>query len=214
LLAKKRRAIHVTHLSRIRTAQRKPSERGQALVEFGLVLPLLVVVVVAFIEFAFAFSTMNSLTFAARDIARVGIEGGDRSGTDCSMLANLERTFGASSDESGISDVRIFWSDSNGNVLNGAINTYQRTGSMTCTTVKGSTVTLPYTMTGASYPESQRCTVILGCSTLSPAHPSVDTLGVRIEYAYSWKTPLSSLLLLPPTITFVADQQMRIEPVL
>lgn len=178
-------------------------------------LPLYLFLLIAIIEFAFAFSTLNALSFAARDIARVGVEGGDRQGTDCSMLEDLESAFGASSDRAGISTVEIFWSDENGAVLSGAVNTYQRTGSTTCTTVQGATITLPYTLAaGSSYPESSRCTVVIGCPAMTPAHPAVDTLGVRITYGYSWKTPLSAFLQMAPTITMRGDQQMRIEPVL
>jgi Flp pilus assembly protein TadG len=189
--------------------------RGQAAVEFILVFPLFLFLLIAIIEFAFAFSTLNALSFAARDVARVGVEGGDRQGTDCSMLQGLEGTFGATSDRSGIAQVEIFWSDDAGNVLHGARNVYLRGGSLSCTTVKGDSVTLPYTLqAGSTYPENQRCTVLAGCDALTPAHPGVDTLGVRITYDYRWKTPLAGLLQMAPALTFQADQQMRIEPVL
>ncbi len=189
-------------------------QRGQAAVEFMLVLPIFLFVLIAIIEFAFAFSTLNALSFAARDVARVGVEGGDRLGTDCSMLEGLERSFGASSDRSGISRVEFYWSDDKGNVKNSAVNVYTRTGNMTCTTVKGDTVTLPYTLVSATYPEASRCTVVAGCLAMSPPHTSVDTLGVQITYAYRWKTPLSVFLQMSPTITLQSAQQMRIEPVL
>jgi hypothetical protein len=111
--------------------------------------------------------------------------------------------------------VEIFWSDDNGHLLNGATNVYRRSGSLSCTTVKGQTVTLPYTIQpGAAYPEASRCTVIAGCDAMTPPHPGVDTLGVRITYSYRWRTPLSVLLQMAPSITFHAEQQMRIEPVL
>lgn len=189
--------------------------RGQAAVEFILVLPLFLFLLIAIIEFAFVFSTLNALSFAVRDIAQVGVEGGNRTGTDCSMLNDLEGALGASSSPSGISKVEIFWSDQNGNILNSAINVYLRTGSTTCTKLDGVTLTLPYTLqSGASYLETARCSVLAGCTGVSPSHPSVDTLGVRITYSYSWKTPLSAMLQMAPTLTFHADQQMRVEPVL
>jgi hypothetical protein len=185
------------------------------MVEFALVNPLFIFLLVAIVEFAFAFSTQNALSFAARDVARVGVEGGDRQGTDCSMLVTLESTFGASSDRSGISQLEIFWSDENGNLLHGARHVYQRGGSLDCTTVRGDAVTVPYSLVaGSSYPETARCTVLAGCDTLTPPHPGVDTLGVRITYSYAWKTPLASLLSMGPHITMRSDQQMRIEPVL
>lgn len=197
------------------SARPHDEHRGQALVEFALVLPLFIFLLIAIIEFAFAFSTMNALSFAARDVARVGVEGGDRQGTDCSMLVTLESTVGATTDRAGVSQLEIFWSDENGNLLHGARHVYQRGGSLSCTTVKGDAVTVPYSLvSGSSYPETARCSVLAGCDTLVPPHPGVDTLGVRITYTYRWRTPLSSLLSLAPRITMRADQQMRIEPVL
>lgn len=187
--------------------------RGQAMVEFMLILPLFLFLLIAIIEFAFVFSTLNSLSFAARDITLLGAEGGDQQGTDCTMLDDLENVLGASSTTADISQVEIFWSDDNGNVaLPGASNIYQRTGTLNCTTLKGAAVTLPYTLTAGGYPEIDRCTTIAGCDLMVPPHPALDTLGVRITYTYQWKTPLSILLQMAPELTFHADQQMRLEP--
>jgi TadE-like protein len=189
---------------------------GQALVEFALILPILLIVVVAWIEFAFAFSTMNSLNFVARDLALIASEGGNQAGTDCSALVKLEAELGASSNPSGVQSVFIYWSDPNGNVLNGAVDQYNHTGTLSCSDLDGASHTLPYTAVAATYAPATRCSVLKGCPSPPAAvnHPVVDTVGVRITYRYSWKTPISAMLSFLGAPTFSATQQMRIEPVL
>ena len=49
----------------------KKNQRGQALVEFALVVPMLVLVVIAIVEFSRIWETLNLLTSAAREGARV-----------------------------------------------------------------------------------------------------------------------------------------------
>jgi hypothetical protein len=192
-------------------ARRQASTRGQAAVEFGLVLPLFLLVLIAFIEFAFAFSTLNSLNFVARDVALVTAEGGNRLGTDCTALVVLEREFGATSDRAGIARVEIYWSDQNGNVLGSQVNRYNRIGSMTCSDLDGLSRSLPYTAAGATYAEAIRCNVLAGCGG---SHTVLDTIGVKLTYQYSWKTPLSVILGFLGPATFTTTQQMRMEPVL
>jgi Flp pilus assembly protein TadG len=192
-------------------ARRHASARGQAVVEFGLVLPLFLLLLIAIIEFAFAFSTLNSLNFVARDVALVTAEGGNRLGTDCTALNVLEREFGATSDRAGIATVEIYWSDQNGNVLGSQVNRFNRSGSLICSDLDGVSRTLPYTAAGATYPEAIRCNVLAGCGG---SHTVLDTIGVKVTYAYSWKTPLSVMLGFLGPATFTATQQMRMEPVL
>ncbi|HEY8179006.1 MAG TPA: TadE/TadG family type IV pilus assembly protein, partial [Candidatus Limnocylindria bacterium] len=156
------------------------------MVEFGLVLPLFLLVLVAFIEFAFAFSTLNSLNYVARNVALMTAEGGNRAGTDCSALVGLERDLGQTSERSGLTAVEVYFSDQNGNVLGGQVNRYNRTGSMTCADLNGVTRTLPYTAVSTSYVESGRCNVLAGCGG---THTRLDTIGVRLTYRYDWNTP-------------------------
>jgi Flp pilus assembly protein TadG len=181
------------------------------MVEFILVLPIFLVVVIAFVEFAFAFSTQNALNYVARNVALVVAEGGNRSGTDCTALSVLERDFGATSDRAGIASVDIYFSDQNGRVIGGQITTYNRAGSSICQDLDGASHTLPYTLAASTYAETSRCSVLAGCGG---SHPGVDTIGVTINYRYTWKTPLSFMLGIAGPPTFRATQQMRMEPVL
>jgi hypothetical protein len=187
------------------------STPGQAAVEFGLVLPLFLLVLIAFIEFAFAFSTMNALNYVTRNVALVVAEGGNRIGTDCTALASLERDLGDTSDRSGVVAVEVYFSDENGNMLGSQLNRYDRSGSMTCSDLDGVSRTLPYTAGSSTYLEAGRCNVLAGCGG---THTKLDTVGVRITYNYTWKTPLSALLGFLGLPTFVATQQMQMEPVL
>jgi len=54
------------------TKKRMNNERGQTLVEFALVLPILVVLVLAIAQFGVAFNNYLALTDAARAAARKG----------------------------------------------------------------------------------------------------------------------------------------------
>jgi Flp pilus assembly protein TadG len=56
----------------IRPSGRERDERGAALVEFALVLPLLLVVIAGIVDFGFAFQRYEVLTNAAREGARLG----------------------------------------------------------------------------------------------------------------------------------------------
>jgi Flp pilus assembly protein TadG len=51
--------------------KRRPGERGAALVEFALVLPLLLVVIAGIVDFAFLFQRYEVITNAAREGARL-----------------------------------------------------------------------------------------------------------------------------------------------
>jgi Flp pilus assembly protein TadG len=49
----------------------KPRHRGQALVEFALVLPILVILLLSIIQFAFIFAAQTGVTNAVREAARL-----------------------------------------------------------------------------------------------------------------------------------------------
>jgi Flp pilus assembly protein TadG len=54
----------------LRTKQRRTDERGQALVEFALILPIILLLVVGMLEFARAWNLHQTMTDAAREGAR------------------------------------------------------------------------------------------------------------------------------------------------
>lgn len=188
---------------------------GQSVVEFALVVPLFVVLLVGIIEFAFALNAVLAVNFATREAALIAAEAGNGDGSDCVILKRIEDSVGAPADHAKITNVWIYKSDRNGNVL--AKNTYNRSLSMTCL-VSGVNVTVPYSLSGGeNYEDVKRCNVLAGCPANAPlpATLAVDQIGVQVTYAYTWRTPLSALLGLTGTgYTIVKSNSMRMEPIL
>jgi Flp pilus assembly protein TadG len=187
--------------------------RGQSLVEFALVIPIFITLVVAIAEFAFLFTSYLSTSFASRDGVQVAAEMGGDPCADEVILQRVESDLGAPADKTKITSVDIFWSDLNGNPQGGAENIWNRTGNSMCTTPGGTIITIPYTRTSNGYPLANRCNIVsaAGCA---PSHTSIDTIGVKITYQYAWLTPLPSLLGGSGTgMTLTQSNMMRLEPV-
>jgi Flp pilus assembly protein TadG len=189
--------------------------RGQALVEFAMVVPVFLLMLVAVIEFSLALNAVLSVNFASREAALIAAEAGNADGADCAILAKVEEAITAPTDEGQITEVRIFKSNRVGQAL--ATNRYTRGGSMTCPLGTGS-VTVPYTLAGTeAYQDTKRCNILLGCPANPPlpATTSVDHIGVEIRYSYLWHTPLRAFLDLQGTgYSIVQSNAMRMEPVL
>jgi Flp pilus assembly protein TadG len=191
---------------------------GQALVEFALVIPLFLVLFTAVIEFGFLFNATLATSFGTRDASLIAAEAGDVAGGDCVILQKVEQDMGAPADPGSIQQVQIYWANSTTGIpIGGAVNTYTRTGSMTCD-VQGVNVTVPYSLSGlAGYIADDRCNILAGCGADSVGrnHPNVDTIGISVNYRYLWHTPLSSLLgWTGGGLNFTRSNAMRMEPVL
>jgi Flp pilus assembly protein TadG len=194
-------------MCRSKTAERtRRRARGQALVEFALVIPIFLVVVVAIAEFAFLVTIKFGVTYAAQDATAIAAELGNAPNADIYVLNQVEKDLMAPVDKAKVLSVAIYWTDSNG--VNKGSNTWTRTG---LTTAGG--ITVPYTLASAGYPVANRCNIVLatGCA---PGHTGVDWIGVTITYQYSWVTPLPGMIGLggtPPT--FVETTTSRLEPI-
>ncbi|WP_299442738.1 TadE/TadG family type IV pilus assembly protein [uncultured Phycicoccus sp.] len=71
---------------------RRAAERGASAVEFALVLPALILVLGAIIDFGFVFSQQIAMNTAARDASRSGVTSSlSGSGTTCSAIATKAR---------------------------------------------------------------------------------------------------------------------------
>ncbi len=222
------RAGHRGHrsIARPRTGS---SSSGQSLVEFALVIPIFLIVLMAVIEFAFLLNGQLAINFATRDAALIAAEAGNGVGADCVVLQKVEEDVSAPANRANISKVQIFWTNANGQPLDTsgnvttfgsgsqAADTYSRTGTTTCTFADGTTLTVPYSLSGtANYPESARCSDVQGTlEGCQAGHPGIDTIGVQVTYFDSWRTPLHNLIgLLGTGWTLTESNQMRMEPVL
>jgi Flp pilus assembly protein TadG len=188
-------------LSRRQTG--RPASRGQTLVEFALVFPFFMVILLGIIEFSFALNAILAIDFASRDAALAAAEAGATDGADCSVLRSLDQSVTAPASNSNITEVRIYKSDSNGQSL-GPVNVYDRSGSAAC-------AGLGYHQVSEGYADTDRCNELAGCGVQS----SVDTIGVQITYDYDWHTPLHALISQSGGgYTMVKSNAMRMEPIL
>ena len=130
---------------------RRASQAGQSLVEFSLVIPLFLVVLMAVIEFSFLMNGQLSINYATRDAALIAAEAGNAGLdaqnddlADCVILQKVQQDVTAPASTSNITQVQIYWTnatgqplDTSGNVTtfgsaNQAVDLYVP-GSTTCT---------------------------------------------------------------------------------
>jgi Flp pilus assembly protein TadG len=140
-----------SHRQRIALRRRRPGlatagrRSGQTIVEFALVVPLFVVLLIGIIEFGFALNAVLAVNFATREAALVAAEAGNGDGADCIILQKIEDSISPPAEDNKIQSILIFKSDRLGTKL--ATNTYNRTGSMSCVFPGPVTVTVPYSLT-------------------------------------------------------------------
>jgi hypothetical protein len=196
-------------------------EGGQTLVEFALVIPLFVLLLMGLIEFALMFNATLGINFASRNASLIAAEAGSDILADCAILAEIEADIGPPLDESRIQSVTIYKADRAGNQLSPAVeNVYTRTGTMTCTGFTPNSVPYAFPPSPNTYPMGVapvggRCDVLAGCTSTIP----LDSIGVRIVYRYYFHTPLRNLVSFLPGasggyLDLIWSNVMRMEPIL
>ena len=172
--------------------------------EFSLIIPIFMTLVVAIAEFSFLLTIKIGITDTAQDAVQTAAEMGNNPDADFAILSRVEADLTGPADKTKIQSVEIIWTDSYG-VANYGEDRYDRSGSLT-----RNSITVPYSPGTATYPEGSRCNVIAGC----PGHVSVDYIAVKVTYQYTWVTPLPGLAGLsssPPI--FVQSSISRLEPI-
>lgn len=180
--------------SAIATARRG---RGQSLVEFSLILPVLLILAFGMMEFGFAFSDKLTLGNATREGARIGsalVTGseasctGDPSGVDGTIVAsvqNILRSGGSDVALSRIDEITIFRADVSGNPFSGDVNIWRYApGSGPDVDPGPGTETLDFSPSSVGWPACDRDNDIR----------APESLGVSIRYAYQPQTPLGNIL--------------------
>jgi Flp pilus assembly protein TadG len=203
-------------------SRRAANADGQSLVEFALLAPLFLLMVVGLIEFSFAFNASLNTNYASRAGGLMAAEAGNASAADCLILGAIEEALSAPTDPDQVASVEVQRTNPSGSTVY-ATTTYQRSGSTSCTRTDGTTMSVPYSAVSNGYPASQRCNVLPpnGCPTLSPVRSTVDTIAVQITYRYPWHTPLGALMSMfgqtlssPGGLAFTDRNVFRIEPIL
>lgn len=203
-----------------RSERLRGGEDGQTMVEFALIFPLFLILFMSIIEFSLAFNAVLGINRSSEHAVLVSSQASNDVAADCFILQEIEDTVTTPMDKGMIVQVSIQRTSASGGTVY-ASSVYDRSGALTCTLTSGTTMTVPYTASSTGYPPSQRCNILIGCPTLTPARSTVDTIGVTVRYTYTWKTPLGSLLRAVggsgswgTGLTFNKRNVMRIEPVL
>lgn len=171
--------------------------RGQALVEFTLILPVFLMILLGMLEFGSAYDHRTAMAYAVREGARVGAtlgKGGSYPDTvDPTILAAVQRGLTDPILIENITSIEIFRAGSTGQPMGSSINRYDRYGNIIGT---------------AGWPATSRNVGLTG-----------DSIGVRVRYDFHPTTPLGNMLGLffgspPPytTIPMVDTTVMHLEP--
>lgn len=176
---------------------RRVDARGQAIVEFALILPLFLILLVGMLEFGIVFDHRTAMAYAVREGARVGASlgngGSQPSVVDPAILAAVQRGLTDPILIENITSIEIFKADTSGQPVAGKIDKYDRDGNL---------------IGMAGWPPTSRVPGLNG-----------DSIGVRVVYDFRPQTPLGSLLGLfvnsnPPytTIRMTDKTVMKLEP--
>ena len=168
-------------------------ERGQAMVEMGLILPMLLVLVFGVVELGTAFNETMTLAAASREGARVAgalVNGGGALGcgagqspnaatVDPNIVAAVERVLTASGTQislANVAEIRLFKATSTGAETSGRVNswTYVLNGGPV---VGGDPL---------DFVEQSNTWTACSRSNVTPA----DSIGITVRYTYQARTPL------------------------
>lgn len=211
--------MSVSHRRTWGSRTRRGREAGQGLVEFALVFPLFMLLMLFIIEFAFVFSALLGVNYASRNAALTAAEAGNDRLADCLILQQVEGSIGAPGNKANVTTVTIYRSDQSGSARLATL-VYTRTTNpalfTTCT--KGATtLSVPYSLTSGTYTYDQRCNILIGCPNLVVAPATsrpIDTIGVEISYRHTWVTPIGNFGLAGTGVTLTQSNAMRMEPIL
>ena len=101
----------------IRSARSHEGQRGQALVEFAVTLPLLASAIMGVFEFGVAVAANIGINRAAQNGAHMASSAGNIAGADCIVLDEIEHSVLPPNDRAGIESVRIELTDLDGDTV-------------------------------------------------------------------------------------------------
>ncbi len=206
---------------RIAHRRRQAGERGQGLVEFALIVPLFLLILVVMIDFGFAFYAHLTVEYASREGARVGaaLAAGSSSlpcaQVDDYVIAAVQRVLESAGlavdldpsdpQAAGVKWIRIYKSDTSGLGYSGGPYNEWRYSAGGGPTVDGRVLDF-----------AKQSEAWSACTRLNGATP--DSIGVAVSYSYAWVTPIARITTLVPvftplaTIQFVDKTVMALNP--
>jgi hypothetical protein len=161
------------HLSARRSHQ---AQRGQALVEFALIFPVILLLVVGATDVSTLLDNHLDAVYAARAGARIGSVLGTAPASDCAIIGAVRASLSATRNLQ-LQRVVIYDADANGNPIGSESDIYA--GSAVCN--PDATISPPASSLG--WPPSQR--------SVTPMFE--DSIGVELDYAYTFQLNLLGL---------------------
>lgn len=180
----------------MRSGLRQRSERGATIVEFAVVFPLIIMLVMGVAEFSLAFKDWLTINHASREGARAGATAANDISADIQVLTAIEQAV-TGADLQAINNVVV--SDPDG----GPSTTYTYTGDPTCAWTPCPD---PYAGAPPLYAPPYAAPNYLP-ETRNVTAPSPGRIEVSITLTHQWFTGLFA-----NTSTWTADTIMRLEP--
>jgi Flp pilus assembly protein TadG len=168
---------------------RERREQGQSLVEFSMIVPLFLLLLLGLLEMGFAFDHLITLSYASREGARTGaaLATGSKL-ADCTqvdeyVVSSVQRVLDSPGSPvaghlADVTEIRIYRADAAGNATSAANVWTPGSGP----SVDGE----PLQFTESSHAWAS--------CTRSNATSNPDSIGVSVSYTYRAVTPLASLL--------------------
>jgi len=178
-------------------ADRRSGRRGQSLVEFAMIVPVILLLLVGMLEFGFIFDQTMTLNYATREGARSGAAFANGNSTtmicnssvdiDKNIIAAVQRVIeapGSRVDPAQVAEIRIYKATSTGAQSGSAANvwTYDDNGGPS---VDGAN--LDFSPASTNWNACTRDNTWSGGS-------APDSIGISVSYTYQMVTPLGSLL--------------------
>jgi len=175
----------------------KPEQRGQSMVEFALLVPVLALILFGTLEFGLAFNHDLTIEYATREGARTGASlgnggsgncttGADLYNIDAQVVAAVQRILkspGSPVDESSVTEIRLYRANAAGQQVGSQANVWHYTPDAGPDVGSGTAERLDFSP------------VSTGWSVCSRSDgPNPDSIGVRISYTYNFSTPLGSIM--------------------
>jgi len=175
-------------------------QRGQGLVEFTFIVPVVLLIVASVAELGLAFGNSHTIGYGSREGARVGSAlatgrvtdcsgGADPAGVDAALVSAVQRILKSPGSGLNVADViqiRIFKATSTGTEIANKVNVWNYVGEENGPEVDPgpAIVKLDFGPTSVQWPACQRVN--------SGSNP--DSVGVTVVYRYRFVTPLPSVV--------------------
>jgi hypothetical protein len=182
-----------------RIGRGSPRERGQGLVEFALVVPVFMMLLLIMVEFGYAFNHNLTLQTATREGARTGAAlasggvsncagGNDPGKVDAQIVGAMQKILKSPGSDivmSNVSQIRIFKASATGAQIGTYVDvwTYSAGAGPDLDPGTGTDI-LDFVQSSTGW---------AACSRLNGPVP--DSLGVAVRYNYQLQTPLQSFML-------------------